>query len=226
MVISTCSLGTVRSTLLSPACGPAPVTSVPVTSTAASATPLRKVNWRNGFGTRRTGTTVVGLADLDVEQHGQPHHRHRRQQVDGDRPPQQPGQHRDAADHGLHHRRRRHQPRVDQHLAAAPGPGDGQHRERGRQHHEEGDHPVAELDNLVHDGHLGDRDRGEAAGEALRPGRAAQAGGGDADDRAGDGDAALGQDDRNAMTRWARRLGMGSRSTSRRKNRPTGTARS
>ena len=38
--------------------------------------------------------------------------------------------------------------------------------------------------------------RGEAAGEALRPRRAAQARGGDADDRTGDGDAALGQDDR------------------------------
>ena len=40
------------------------------------------------------------------------------------------------------------------------------------------------------------RHRGEAAGEALRPGRAAQAGRGDPDDRAGDGDTALGQDDR------------------------------
>ncbi len=44
-------------------------------------------------------------------------------------------------------------------------------------------------------GHLGVRHRGETAGEALRPGRAAEPGGGDPDDRTGDGDAALGQDD-------------------------------
>jgi hypothetical protein len=40
------------------------------------------------------------------------------------------------------------------------------------------------------------RDRGEAARKALGPGGAAQAGGCDTDDRAGDGDAALAQDDR------------------------------
>ena len=45
---------------------------------------------------------LVGLADLDVEQYRQPHHRHRSQQVDGHRPPQQPGAHRDAADDRLH----------------------------------------------------------------------------------------------------------------------------
>jgi len=106
--------------------------------------------WRHG-----RGGPVVRLTDLDVEQHRQPDHRHRRHQVNGDRPPEQAGEHGDAADHGLHHRRRRHQPGVDQHLAATAGPGDGQHRQRGGQHHQEGDHPVAELDHLVHDGHFG-----------------------------------------------------------------------
>ncbi len=46
--------------LLSPACGPAPVTRVPVTSTAASATALRTVNWRNGFGTWAYDTPSSG----------------------------------------------------------------------------------------------------------------------------------------------------------------------
>ena len=148
----------------------------------------------HGFG-GDAGCVIIGLADLDVQQHGQPHHGHRGEQVNGDRPPEQSGQHGDAADHGLRHRRRRHQPCVDQHLAATAGPRDGQHRQRGRQHHQERDHPVAELDGLMDACHLGVRDRGEAAGEALRPGRAAKAGRRDADDRAGHRDAALGQDD-------------------------------
>jgi hypothetical protein len=141
------------------------------------------------------GNPIVRLADLDVQQHRQPHHRHRGQQVNGDRPPEQAGQHGDAADHGLHHRRRRHQPGVDQHFAAPTGAGNGEHRQSGRQHHEERDHPVAELDDLVDDSNLGVGDRNEAAGETLRPGWAAEARRGDADDRAGDSDTALGQDD-------------------------------
>ena len=60
VVISTCSRGTGSVMLLSPACGPAPVTSVPVTSTAASAIALRMVNWRNGFGTRCRTTPLSG----------------------------------------------------------------------------------------------------------------------------------------------------------------------
>ena len=105
------------------------------------------------------------------------------------------GEHGDATDHGLHDRRRRHQPCVDQHFAATAGTRDSEDRQRCGQHHQEGDHPVAELDDLVDDGNLGVRDRGEAAGETLRPGRAAQPGRGDPDDRAGDGDTALGEDD-------------------------------
>ena len=188
--------GTGRWMLLSPACGPAPVTSVPVTSTAASTAPLRKVNPRSAFGTTQPRHTAIGFADLDVEQDGQPHHRHRGQQVDGDRPPQQPGEHGDSADHRLHHRRGRHQPRVHQHLAPTPGPGDGQDRRDRREHHGEGDHPVAELDGLVDAAaprRCGDGD--ETAREALRPGGAAQAGCGHPDDRAGHRDTALGQDD-------------------------------
>ena len=146
--------------------------------------------WRDG---RRN--TAVGLADLDVQQHRQPHHRHRGQQVNGDRPPEQPGEHRDTADHGLHHGRGRHQPGIDQYFAATARPCDGQHRQGGCQHHQEGDHPIAELDGLVDDGDLGVRNRDEAAGKALRPGRAAEARRGDADDRARHGNAALGQDD-------------------------------
>ena len=46
----------------------------------------------------------------------------------------------------------------------------------------------------MHDGDFSVGKRGEAAGEALRPGGAAQAGRGDPDDRAGDRDPALGQD--------------------------------
>ena len=181
--------------LLSPACGPAPVTSVPVTSTAASTIGAQEGQLAQRFRNLARDSTVVGFTDLDVEQHRYPHHRHRGEQVDGNGPPQQAGEHRDAADHRLNHRRCRHQPRVDQHLAAPAGTRDGQHRQRGGQDHQERDHPVAELHGLVDAGHLGMRERGEAAREALRPGRAAQARGGDTDDRAGDGDAALAQDD-------------------------------
>ncbi|BBZ07528.1 hypothetical protein MDOR_16970 [Mycolicibacterium doricum] len=39
--------------LLSPACGPAPVTRVPVTRVADSASALTLVNWRSGVGTVR-----------------------------------------------------------------------------------------------------------------------------------------------------------------------------
>ena len=143
--------------LLSPACGPAPVTSVPLTSCAASTTAVRSGQLAQRLRHHEASSTPSsGSPILTYEQHRQPHHRHRGQQVDGDRPPQQTGQHGDAADHRLHHRRRRHQPRVDQHLAATAGPRDGQHRQRGGQHHQEGDHPVAELDGLVDAGHLGD----------------------------------------------------------------------
>ena len=64
VVISTCSRGTGASTLLSPACGPAPVTKVPVTSTAARAKALRPVNWRNGFGTSGVVTPLSGWPTL------------------------------------------------------------------------------------------------------------------------------------------------------------------
>ncbi len=60
MVISTSSRGTTRSVLLSPACGPAAVTKVPLTSWAANTTAVRIVNWRNGFGTRDVGTPSSG----------------------------------------------------------------------------------------------------------------------------------------------------------------------
>ncbi len=59
-MISTCSRGTGASMLLSPACGPAAVTSVPVTSCAAKTTAVRIVNCRNGFGTRAVGTPSSG----------------------------------------------------------------------------------------------------------------------------------------------------------------------
>ncbi|MDA4103661.1 hypothetical protein MMON44395_19045 [Mycolicibacterium monacense DSM 44395] len=60
VVISTCSRGTGCSMLLSPACGPAPVTRVPVTRTADRVTALSNVNWRNGFGTVRTRVPPSG----------------------------------------------------------------------------------------------------------------------------------------------------------------------
>ncbi|SHV90682.1 Uncharacterised protein [Mycobacteroides abscessus subsp. abscessus] len=50
MVISTCSRGTTRVMLLSPACGPAPVTSVPATRTAANVTPINAVSRLSGAG--------------------------------------------------------------------------------------------------------------------------------------------------------------------------------
>lgn len=109
-------------------------------------------------------------------------------------PPQQAGADGDAADDRLDHGPAGHQPRVDQHLAPAPGPGHRQHDERGEQRHHEGEQPVAELDGLMQHRHLGHADRGEAAGEALRPGGAAETGGGDAHDRAGHRDAGLGGD--------------------------------
>ena len=180
--------------LLSPACGPAPVTRVPVTSTRGERDALRTVNWRNGFGTECGADAVVGLADLDVEQHRQPHHRHRGQQVDGDRPPQQAGQHGDAADHRLHHRRRRHQPGVDQHLAAPAGPRDGQHRSAAVSTTRK---VIIRLPNSTAWWMTGTsacgtgvKLPGKHCGQVgqPRPGR------GDAHDRAGDGDAALGQD--------------------------------
>lgn len=138
---------------------------------------------------------VVGLADLDVQQHRQPHHRHRGQQVDGHRPPEQAGAHGNPADDRLHNGGHRHQPGVDEHLGPSPRPGHRQHGQRRGDDDRERDHPVAEFDGLVDAWHLGVRHRDEAAREALRPGGAAQARGGDADDRAGDGDSALGEDD-------------------------------
>ena len=171
------------------------MTSVPVTSTAARFTALSAVSARSGLATSGRTDAVVGLADLDVEQHRQPHHRHRCQQVDGHRPPQQPGAHGDAADHRLHDRRQRHQPRIDQDLGTPARPGHRQHGQRRGDHHRDADHPVAELDRLMDSRHLGDRYRGEAARKALRPGRTTQPRRGDADDRAGDGDPALGEDD-------------------------------
>jgi hypothetical protein len=114
--------------------------------------------------------------------------------VDCHRPPQQPGAHGDAADYRLYDRRQRHQPRIEQHLGAPVRPGDGQHGQRRGDHHRESDHPVAEFDRLMDARHLGDGHRGEAARKTLRPGGTTQARRGDADDRAGDGDAALGED--------------------------------
>ena len=114
--------------------------------------------------------------------------------MDGHRPPQQPGADGDAADHRLQDGRGRHQPGVEQHFGSAVGPVNHQHRQRRGEDYGEGDHPVAEFDGLVDAGHLGNRDRGEAARKALRPGRAAKSRGGDADDRAGDGNATLRQD--------------------------------
>ena len=46
--------------LLSPACGPAPVTSVPLTSCAASTTAVNAVKCRNGFGTAGVETPSSG----------------------------------------------------------------------------------------------------------------------------------------------------------------------
>jgi hypothetical protein len=137
---------------------------------------------------------VVRLADLDEQQHCQPHHRHRRQQVNGHRPPQQAGPDGDAADHRLQHGRCRHQPGVDQHLAPSVGTNDRQHRQRRGEHYGEGDHSIAEFNGLMDPGDLGMGDRSEAAREALRPGRAAQPRRGDANDRPRHGDAALRQD--------------------------------
>ncbi len=138
--------------------------------------------------------SIVGLADLDVEQHRQPHHRHRCQQVDGHGPPQQPGAHGDAADHRLHDRRHRHQPRIDQDLGAPARTADDQYGQHRGDHHRECDHPVAEFDRLVDARDLGDSYRCEAAGKTLWPGGATQARRGDADDRAGNGDPTLGED--------------------------------
>ncbi|CFE47189.1 Uncharacterised protein [Mycobacterium tuberculosis] len=60
MVISTFSRGTVRLGLRSPACGPAAVTSVPVTSTAARFSALSAVSARNGLTTSSWTTPSSG----------------------------------------------------------------------------------------------------------------------------------------------------------------------
>ena len=60
VMISTSSRGTIRCGLLSPACGPAPVTVVPVTNVADSASALSKVKCRNGFGTTGVGMPSSG----------------------------------------------------------------------------------------------------------------------------------------------------------------------
>ncbi|CNH58809.1 Uncharacterised protein [Mycobacterium tuberculosis] len=64
MVISTFSRGTVRLGLRSPACGPAAVTSVPVTSTAARSTALSTVSARSGLATRACTTASSGSPTL------------------------------------------------------------------------------------------------------------------------------------------------------------------
>ena len=50
--------------LLSPACGPAPVTKVPLTSTAASVRPVSAVRVRSGAGTRSRGIPSSGWPTL------------------------------------------------------------------------------------------------------------------------------------------------------------------
>ena len=60
VMISTSRRGTIRCGLLSPACGPAPVTVVPVTNVAESASALSNVKSRNGFGTSAVGMPSSG----------------------------------------------------------------------------------------------------------------------------------------------------------------------
>jgi hypothetical protein len=112
--------------------------------------------------------------------------------VDGDAPPDEPAEHHEPADHGLGEdadRLGHGQP--DQPAPPRADAEGGQHGQSGRDHQRDREQPVAELDPLVERGHLGVRGGDQAPREALRPGRAAQAGAGHPHDRPGDRDPGL-----------------------------------
>ena len=129
---------------------------------------------------------VVGQVDHAQADQDQGHGRHH---VQADHPRVELGEHRHAADHGLRDDAQAHADRQLEQAqrggAAAEGPpgGDGGGQGDGGQH--EGEEPVAELDGAVQ-ALLGGRH--VAAGLALRPGRAAEAGLGEAHQRAGPDD--------------------------------------
>ncbi len=103
------------------------------------------------------------------------------------------GEHRDAAEDRLGGDAGEHAQR-DELEPAAPGPlrQHGVERRDREDHDDEGEQTVAELDEVV-DRALVGAHRGEGAGHALGPGRAAEAAAREAHDATGDDDADLGR---------------------------------
>jgi hypothetical protein len=143
-----------------------------------------------GGGHGRTLRGGVRLGDLHDEHRGEEGEQHRRQEVRHDHPPGQVEVHGDPADHRLDDDADALEEGDVQQAAAAGRADDREEGEDRRDRDDEGEQPVTELDGLVQCGG-GARFGHQGAGLALRPGRAAESGPGDAHEGAGEGDAAL-----------------------------------
>ena len=130
----------------------------------------------------------VALAESTQQDHCQTDHGERDEQVEGDDPGVQVGQHRDAADERLGGDAEGQQERQAYDGPAAVAPGEHERRD-GDSGDQERDHAVAELDRAV-DAHRAVRD--ERRSGAARPLGAAESGAGEPDDPAGDDDADVG----------------------------------
>ena len=172
-----------RGAWASPACGPLPVTTVPTYSTTQPTTNTARVSHTTPAGHDRD-RRAVALADPADQHDREADHRQRDQQVEGDDPRVEVGEHRDPADDRLGGDAERQQEGQPEDGRAAVAPGDHEGRDRHGGHHE-GEHPVAELDRAV-DAH--GPVRHERLLGAPRPGRAAEPGAGQPDDPAGHDD--------------------------------------
>src|SRR5699024_4233489 len=140
----------------------------------------------------------VALPERVQQYDRDPHQQRGHQEVDGYDPPAQMRDDHDAADHGLRDDAGGHQPRqlheaLALRMRTLDPPGNPPHQHRDDDHHHSED-PVAELDPLVQRGVLGMLGGEHAAGETLRPTRAAQPGTGDTHDRTRDPDSGLRDD--------------------------------
>ena len=105
----------------SPACGPLPVTQVPITSTAAVTTVSTRVRARSGagHGRRHRPGRLDGASPEGVRG---PQHRHRGEEVQPDHPRVEVAEHGDAADHALRRDAEEDRDRERQQCSVLAGP--------------------------------------------------------------------------------------------------------